>query len=65
MNDAATGCLGAVVVLTLMLAAALSGCRVGLNAGISQEQQRAAAAGVGRWQIDPATGERSFVYGKE
>lgn len=65
MSDAATACVEAVVVMVLMLAAVLSGCRAGLDAGVRQEQQKAVESGVGRWQIDPATGERYFVYGKE
>jgi len=29
----------------------------------SEERQKAIDAGVGRWTIDPATGERKFEYG--
>lgn len=30
---------------------------------VADEQKKAIEAGVGRWEIDPATGQRRFVYG--
>lgn len=38
---------------------------IGAMLGIEQEQKKASAAGVGRWHIDPQTGEREFRYGRD
>ena len=55
--------LGVLIVL-LVCSGALNGHDAGFKAGARAEQQKAIAAGVGRWTVDQETGERRFVYGK-
>lgn len=61
-------CVWGVVLLTILAyltslaAASLRGEQIGLERGRAEERQKAIEAGVGRWTIDPATGERQFTY---
>lgn len=53
-----------VVVALLHFAGFLNGYRSGERIGVEREQQKAVEAGVGRWTIDPVSGEKTFEYGR-
>lgn len=39
------------------------GSKYGHEKAKEMEESKAIKAGVGRWEIDPATGKKSFIYG--
>jgi hypothetical protein len=56
---------GCQVVMALILfgMGAMVGCIDGRSRGIEQEQAKAIEAEVGRWEIDPTSGQKHFRYG--
>lgn len=51
----------AVAILSFVAGFLVAGVMIAKQIG--QEREQAIAAGVGRWAIDAATGEKKFVYG--
>ena len=43
----------------------VGGCCVGINMTARDCQRQAIEAELGRWTVDPRTGERTFEFGKE
>lgn len=62
LNGGWLGC-ATVSVTALLLASAMFG--IGYHHGVAVSQNEAIKNDVGRWEIDPQTGNRRFVFGSK